>query len=173
MGAHLALHEWPSDVAIHEIPLHLFPFWVRICGLPPNKMKMNNAQTIANRLGNLLEIESSKEGKIGVKGYMGLRVDINIEDALPKGFIMKMKGVEDIWVHFRYERLPDLCFGMVTLGMSKNGATNKLIRWLTGTLWELLVLTDLGSEPHMKGIGFPRSVIQIPRTTSLRALCRR
>ncbi|KAK2997298.1 hypothetical protein RJ639_026296 [Escallonia herrerae] len=83
-----------------------------VCGLPPNKMTKNNAITIAKRIGTLLEIETSKEGKIGKKGYMRIKIEINIEAALPKGFAMKRSSMEDAWIEFRYERLPD---DMVTL----------------------------------------------------------
>ncbi|KAK3042161.1 hypothetical protein RJ639_001281 [Escallonia herrerae] len=90
--------------------------WLSANGYRMLQYTKSLSTSLLSRLGNLMEIERSKEGKIGVKGYMRLRVDINIEEALPKGFIMKRTGVKDIWVHFRYERLPDLCFGCGHLG---------------------------------------------------------
>ncbi|KAK3007532.1 hypothetical protein RJ639_013240 [Escallonia herrerae] len=84
MGANLVLQPWPPEAALYEVNLSTSPFWVRVCGLPPNKMTRNNAITIGARIGKLVEIETSKEGKIGGKGYMRLRIEIEIKKLYPK-----------------------------------------------------------------------------------------
>ncbi|KAK3013498.1 hypothetical protein RJ639_010317 [Escallonia herrerae] len=53
MGSHLVIKEWPQDVALHEVKLSSSPFWIRVCGLPPNRMTKNNATTIGNKIGEL------------------------------------------------------------------------------------------------------------------------
>ncbi|KAK3012315.1 hypothetical protein RJ639_012615 [Escallonia herrerae] len=110
MGAHMVIREWPLDFALQEVRLNKSPFWVRICGLPPNRMTKNNAITIAKRIGDLVQIEMSKNDRIGEKGFMRLRVEVDVELPLAKGFALKRDGNEDAWIQFRYERLPDFCF---------------------------------------------------------------
>ncbi|KAK3040502.1 hypothetical protein RJ639_028787 [Escallonia herrerae] len=44
------------------------------------------------------------------EGYMRIRIDMEIGKAIPKGFVLKREGAEELWIDFRYERLPDLCF---------------------------------------------------------------
>ncbi|KAK3039602.1 hypothetical protein RJ639_029301 [Escallonia herrerae] len=119
MGSHLVIKEWPQDVALHEVKLSSSPFWIRVCGLPPNRMTKNNATTIGNKIGELRQIDCSKEGKIGTTGCMRLQVEMDIEKPFPKGFAMKREGKEDAWISFRYERLPDFCFGCGHLGHVK------------------------------------------------------
>ncbi|KAK3031962.1 hypothetical protein RJ639_037123 [Escallonia herrerae] len=116
MGTHLILQPWPPDKTLQEVSLVYSPFWVRIYGLPPNKMTKKNAIIIGNRIGSLLEIEESKNGRIGEKGFMRLKVNINIEAAFPRGFALKREKENDTWIQFRYEKLPDFCFGCGHLG---------------------------------------------------------
>ncbi|KAK3040000.1 hypothetical protein RJ639_027190 [Escallonia herrerae] len=116
MGSHLALREWPPDVTLAEVDLSKSPFWVRVYRLPPNRMTTNNAITIGRRIGELQQIEISKDGRLGEKGFLRLRVKIDIEKPLPKGFAMRKEGKEDAWIQFRYERLPDFCFRCGCLG---------------------------------------------------------
>ncbi|KAK3032223.1 hypothetical protein RJ639_036153 [Escallonia herrerae] len=82
-------------------------------------MTQKNALNIGKRIGNLLEIKESKPGKIRERGFMRLKVELNIEDPSPKGFPMKREGSEDAWIQFRYERLPDFCFQCGHLGHVK------------------------------------------------------
>ncbi|KAK3040966.1 hypothetical protein RJ639_029076 [Escallonia herrerae] len=98
MGAHLALQPWPPDKTIHEVSLQYSPFWVRIYGLPPNKMTKKNAKIIGSRIENLLEIEEDSQGRIGGRGFMRLKVDVNIESNFPKGLILKREGDTESWV---------------------------------------------------------------------------
>ncbi|KAK3038525.1 hypothetical protein RJ639_029325 [Escallonia herrerae] len=122
MGSHLALREWPPDVSLVEVDLSKSPFWVRVYGLPPNRMTTNNAITIGRRIGDLQQIDSSKDGRLGEKGFLRLRVEIDIENPLPRGFATKREGREDAWIQFRYERLLDFCFRCGCLGHVRNGA---------------------------------------------------
>ncbi|KAK3013668.1 hypothetical protein RJ639_008539 [Escallonia herrerae] len=116
MGSHLAIREWPPDVALQEVNLTTSPFWVRVYGLPPNRMTSNNAVTIGKQIGGLVQIERSRNGNIRESGFMRLRVEIELEKPLPKGFALKREGKEDTWIQFRYERLPDFCFRCGFLG---------------------------------------------------------
>ncbi|KAK3021135.1 hypothetical protein RJ639_045908 [Escallonia herrerae] len=91
-------------------------------------MTMNNAITIAKRLGNLLETETSKEGKIEKRVYENQ----NIEGALPKGFALKRTGMEDTGFSSDTNVFLIYASDVVTLGMYRNGATELLTRWLIG-----------------------------------------
>ncbi|KAK3033681.1 hypothetical protein RJ639_034560 [Escallonia herrerae] len=116
MGTHLTLQPWPPDKSLQEVFLNKSPFWVIIYGLPPNKMTRKNAAIIGDIIGSLLEIEESMLGRIGEKGFMSLKIDIDIEKAFLKGFVLKREGDKDSWIQFRYEKLPNFCFGCGHLG---------------------------------------------------------
>ncbi|KAK2997646.1 LOW QUALITY PROTEIN: hypothetical protein RJ639_025609 [Escallonia herrerae] len=65
-------------------------------------------------MDDLLQIVSTKTGTIEERGFMRLRINMDIEKAFPKVFVMKREGAEDAWI--QYERLPDLCFNCGHLG---------------------------------------------------------
>ncbi|KAK3015982.1 hypothetical protein RJ639_006678 [Escallonia herrerae] len=89
MGSHLAIREWLPDVALQEVNLSTSPFWVRVYGLPPNRMTSNNAITIEKIIGVLLQVEHSRNCRIGEAAFMRLRVEIALEQPVPKGFALK------------------------------------------------------------------------------------
>ncbi|KAK3030809.1 hypothetical protein RJ639_037190 [Escallonia herrerae] len=133
MGSHLVIREWPQDVALHEVKLSTSPFCIRVCGLPPNRMTKNNTTTIGNKIGKLLQIDCSNEGKNGATSCMRLQVEIDIEKPFPKGFAIKREGKEYAWISFRYERLPKFCFGCGHLGHVKkwcNRTIDPSMEWI-------------------------------------------
>ncbi|KAK3014662.1 hypothetical protein RJ639_009557 [Escallonia herrerae] len=79
-------------------------------------MTKNNVITIGKRIGDLVQIEMSKNGRIGEKGFMRLRVEVDVELPLAKGFALKRYGNEDAWIQFRYEHLSDFCYRCGHLG---------------------------------------------------------
>jgi hypothetical protein len=55
-GSLILLKPWSPDLAIDEIHLHLYSFWVQVHGLPRQNMATVNSVIIAQRLGKILEV---------------------------------------------------------------------------------------------------------------------
>ncbi|KAK3002711.1 hypothetical protein RJ639_019199 [Escallonia herrerae] len=63
--------------------------------------------------------ESLRNRRIKIWENMRMKIELNIEEPLPKGVPMKCAGMEDTWIQFRYEWLPDFCFHCGHLGHVK------------------------------------------------------
>ncbi|KAK3037272.1 hypothetical protein RJ639_029684 [Escallonia herrerae] len=115
-GSHMVVRDWPPDLTLKEIDFNLSPFWVRICGLPPNQMTKLNAEKIAKKVGVLKEIDFTENGKISWLKFLWLRVEIDIRKPLFTGFNRSKDPLRMSWVQLQFERLPDFCFNCGRLG---------------------------------------------------------
>ncbi|KAK3005119.1 hypothetical protein RJ639_016509 [Escallonia herrerae] len=78
MSSHMVVRDWPPDLTLKEINFNLSPFWIRICGLPPNQMTKANATKITDNIGALLEVDFTANGKIAWCKYLRIRVKIDV-----------------------------------------------------------------------------------------------
>lgn len=56
-GFHMLVRDWPPGSSLHEINLKMSIFWVQIHGLPLEYMTNQNAEKIARKLGNFIQVE--------------------------------------------------------------------------------------------------------------------
>ncbi|KAK3013453.1 hypothetical protein RJ639_009371 [Escallonia herrerae] len=112
MNSHLVVLDWPTNLAIENISFDYSPFWIRIFGLPPNQMTKNNAEKIDRKIGKVLDIDFTSDGKISFR----IRVEINITQLLHSGFHKSKAANSQSWMNLRYEHLPDFCFNCGRLG---------------------------------------------------------
>ncbi|KAH7865785.1 hypothetical protein Vadar_011170 [Vaccinium darrowii] len=123
MNGPLVLIPLADGMIVSELKFNKCPFWVQIHGLPVEKMSRANAITIGNRLGSLLAVEAAPDGDCLSRGFLRIRVNINVEQPLPKGFWLKGKTVpsKDRWISFKFEKLPDFCYSCGRLGHDNKG----------------------------------------------------
>lgn len=108
-GFCLNLKHWKPEQRLEEIDLESMSVWVQIHGLTLDQMVENNARLIGQQIGSV--VETGKIEKDGIiRGFLRVRVDLNISDPLVKGTWVQSKGGSRIWAEFKYERLPSLCF---------------------------------------------------------------
>ncbi|KAK3016308.1 hypothetical protein RJ639_007628 [Escallonia herrerae] len=116
MSSHMVVRDWPPDLTMKEINFNFSPFWIRICGLPPNQMTKANVSKIADNIGALLEVDFTANGKIAWCKYLRIRVKIDVPKPIQTGFYITKEGSQKAWVQLQYERLPDFCFSCGRLG---------------------------------------------------------
>ncbi|KAK2997659.1 hypothetical protein RJ639_025883 [Escallonia herrerae] len=88
MSSHMVVRDWPPDLTLKEINFNLSPFWIRICGLPPNQMTKANATKIADNIGALLEVDFTANGKIAWCKYLRIRVKIDVRKPIQTDWVM-------------------------------------------------------------------------------------
>ncbi|KAK2989724.1 LOW QUALITY PROTEIN: hypothetical protein RJ640_030217 [Escallonia rubra] len=121
MSSHLVVRDWPSDRAIEELSFDYSPFWIRIFGLPPNQMMKINAEKIGAKIGKVLDIDFTSDGKISWNKFLRIQVELNITTPLHSGFHRSKATNTKSWISLRYERLPDFCFNCGRLGHVQRG----------------------------------------------------
>lgn len=118
MNNMLVLVPLTDGIVVSELSFNTSSFWIQIHGLPVEKLNRTNAEIIVKRLGKLLALEANPEGDCLTRGFLRVRVEINLEQPLSKGFWLKGKSEsgQDRWISFRFEKLPDFCYACGRLG---------------------------------------------------------
>ena len=83
-----------GDISPSSVSFQYSPFWIRVFNIPIKSMNTTIGNHIAKEIGILLVIDAPKSG-------------------LAWGPFLKM---EDVWVFFKYERLPTFCYRCGILG---------------------------------------------------------
>ncbi|KAH7851099.1 hypothetical protein Vadar_007269 [Vaccinium darrowii] len=124
----LVLKGLEDGMIVSEIDFSRCPIWVQIHGLPVDKMSCSNAEIIGRRFGKLLAIEVTGEGLLINRSFLRIKVEIDTNIPLPKGFWLRRNGVSnpDIWVSYKYEKLPDFCYWCGRIGHD-----NRVCRFVT------------------------------------------
>ncbi|KAI8571721.1 hypothetical protein RHMOL_Rhmol01G0141500 [Rhododendron molle] len=119
MNSLLILKPLENNMVVSEIQFQHYPFWVQIHGLPVEKMCRANSETIGKRFGKLIAIEVAPSTTLLSHSFLRVKVEINISQPLPKGFMLRRKTRRDLWISYVYERLPDFCYACGRIGHDK------------------------------------------------------
>ncbi|KAH7863670.1 hypothetical protein Vadar_020526 [Vaccinium darrowii] len=112
-----------DGMVVSELKFNICPFWIQIHGLPVEKLNRTNGEFIGKHLGNLLALEAAPDGFCLARGFLRVRVEINIEHPLPRGFWLRAKTEtsRDRWISFKFEKLSDYCYACGRLGHDNRG----------------------------------------------------
>ncbi|KAK2986148.1 hypothetical protein RJ640_026472 [Escallonia rubra] len=109
MGSHLVVRDWPTNLPIEDISFDSSPFWIRIFGLPPNQMTKNNSGKIGSKIGKVLDIDFTTDGKISWNKYLRIQVEINITQPLHSGFHRSKEVNSKSWMRLRLGHVQKGC----------------------------------------------------------------
>lgn len=123
MNSLLILKPLVEGLVVSRMDFSKCPIWVQIHGLPVEKMNRSNAITIGRRFGKLLAVEGSAGGLLLCRSFLRVKVEIDVNKALAKGFWLRRKkdSDEDLWISYRYEKLPDFCYACGRVGHDNRG----------------------------------------------------
>ncbi|KAH7858161.1 hypothetical protein Vadar_020707 [Vaccinium darrowii] len=112
-----------DGMVVSELNFNICPFWVQIHGLPVEKLNRANAEFIGKRMGKLKALEAAPDGFCLARGFLRIRVDINIEQPLPRGFWLRARtdSNRDRWISFKFEKLSDFCYACGRVGHDNRG----------------------------------------------------
>ncbi|KAF4365220.1 hypothetical protein G4B88_000379 [Cannabis sativa] len=102
---------WPSWLALSEVIFDKSPFWVRLSGIPPFYWNKTNLEELASKVSpnyKLPRYIDFERGSFGM-GIVRFRATIDIDKPLFSGFYMKREAIKDLWIQYKYEKLPKLC----------------------------------------------------------------
>jgi hypothetical protein len=106
-----------ADTSITEMECRWCSFWVQIHNLPVRRMSHEYASALGKAVGVVEQVAEDEEER-GREGCMRIRVKIDISKPLCRGRKATLTGGKEIWIPFKYERLPNFCYwcGMLTHG---------------------------------------------------------
>ncbi|KAL7222004.1 hypothetical protein ACSBR1_023845 [Camellia fascicularis] len=122
MGSLLVLQPLLLGKAVEDMEFKWSPFWVQVHGISVAKMTRQNGEIIGRRIGNLIGVEALHDGLLLNRSFLILRVDVDVTQPLPLGFILHQLGhkEEESWISYCYEKLSDFCYDCGRIGHDKS-----------------------------------------------------
>lgn len=103
-----------------NIDFYWATFWVQVHNLPLDRMFEENAQTIGNKLSQLVEIKYPSKGNLCWNSFLRLKVQFDTHEPFLCSFYLECNPNPDIWISFKYEKLQGFCYGCGRLGHPKS-----------------------------------------------------
>jgi hypothetical protein len=98
-----------EDEAIEEVEFRETSFWVQLHGLPVRRMNHEVANALGSSLG---KIDRVSEGEANAEGGMAMRIRVSMDVTKPlcRGRKTRIEKGREMWISFKYERLPNFCY---------------------------------------------------------------
>ena len=111
---HLVFKWFDFSVHTRNMRFTTTKFWVQLHGLPMNMMIPDTAIEIGETIGQVSVTKNAKEMVGGT--FLCVRVEVDISKPLCRGRKVGIIEDSEIWVAFKYEKLPNFCYwcGMVS-----------------------------------------------------------
>ena len=104
----MVLQCYDRDTDVKDMEFNRASFWVQVHDLLVRFRRRKVAEQICEAAGkiNALTDDSDSEGD----NFMRVRVSVDITQPLCRGRVISLDNGKDLWVSFKYERLPNLCY---------------------------------------------------------------
>nr|POE71106.1 hypothetical protein CFP56_27111 [Quercus suber] len=111
----ILLKHFNGDISPSSVSFQYSPFWIRFFNIPIKRMNTTVGNRIAKEIGILLVIDTPKSG-LAWGPFLRIQVDIDITKPLMREKMIRIEEMEDVWVFFKYERLPTFFYRCGILG---------------------------------------------------------
>ncbi|XP_050289951.1 uncharacterized protein LOC126728125 [Quercus robur] len=104
----VAMQRYDNDRPLEDIKYDRTTFWVQVHGLPLRYMTIEAAEKICGGVGEVIKQSDSKVYDGG--HFIRVKVSVDITMPLCRGRLISLKDDKQVWVSFKYERLPNICY---------------------------------------------------------------
>ncbi|KAJ4848992.1 hypothetical protein Tsubulata_009677 [Turnera subulata] len=116
-GFLFCLKDWLVTVSLADLNFDVVPMWIKVQGLTPNLMTRSRASKIVSHLFmGVEEIALPVDNSPHWGDSFKMKVQVNLLNPLPTGFMNKKKGDEADWISFHYDNLGDYCYYCARVG---------------------------------------------------------
>ena len=103
----MVLQSYDKDTPVEELKFNYTSFWVQVHDIPVRFMNQKVAAGICSQVGTVIK-KPEAEGEGG--SFMRIRVRVDITIPLSQGRRVSLGQGKEIWVSFKYECLPNICY---------------------------------------------------------------
>ncbi|XP_042939572.1 uncharacterized protein LOC122274614 [Carya illinoinensis] len=118
----ICLQVFDGSMSINEVPFNKEEFWIQAFNLPFDFMNQDFGYQLGSSIGRVLKVHADNRG-IGWGRFLRLRVEVDITKPLLRGLFLTVES-KKMWVPFKYERLPSLCFKCGVIKHSQASCTS-------------------------------------------------
>ena len=104
----MVLQRYGKDSIVEELSFNLTHFWVQVHGIPLGYMNPTVAAGLCETVGKV--INHPKRPIEDGGGFMRVWVLVDVSQPLCRGRVICLEDGKELWVSFKYERLPNLCY---------------------------------------------------------------
>nr|XP_023874461.1 uncharacterized protein LOC111987005 [Quercus suber] len=104
----VVLQRYDRNSPIEELSFDKASFWVQVHNMPIRYRTKSVAEDICESIGLVHRSDKNSEG--GGGSFMRVRVTLNVYQPLCRGHVIKLEEGGKVWVNFKYERLPNICY---------------------------------------------------------------
>ena len=104
----MVLERYNKNNSVEELQFIRTTFWVQVHGLPINFMNVRVAEKIYDVLGKVIPSTNTHENEGG--NFIRIRVSMDVTIPLCRGRLVLVGRDKEVWVSFKYERLPNICY---------------------------------------------------------------
>ncbi|KAF4373715.1 hypothetical protein G4B88_030058 [Cannabis sativa] len=108
-GALLVIMPWPAWLSPSEVKFDKTPLWVTIDRIPPFYWNLSNLKELATKASPVFDLPLGIEDVVGMSS-LRFRATIELNKPIFSGFYLRRQRLPDLWIQYKYERLPKLCF---------------------------------------------------------------
>ena len=104
----MILQRYEKDIDLCDMNFNMVNFWIQVHDIPVRFRTQKVAEKIYEAIGTM----SRPEGNIEVEGdgFVRVRVMVDISKPLCPGRVISLESGRELWVSFKYECLPNLCY---------------------------------------------------------------
>ena len=104
----VVLHRLDTAVLVHEVSFNLVSLWVQVHDIPVSYLNREVAEELCEAIG--VVDRNSKDEEVDGGSFIRVRVRVDISVPLCRGRLLSIEDEEELWVSFKYERLPNICY---------------------------------------------------------------
>jgi hypothetical protein len=105
----VVLEKLEGDTPITSLRLEETPLWIQIHNLPIRRLSAETGSLVGATIGRVLKVTDPEEAYGGVN-WLRVKVMVDVEQPLCQGRKINFDGINEVWVSFLYERLPNFCY---------------------------------------------------------------
>ena len=121
----LALKEFDGSTPAAQVQFTHSWIWVQLHGIPLYYMTRETGERVGGTIGMVKEVDVPENG-VGWGNALRVRLYLDFTQPIPRGRLISFTTIGQMWVSFKYERLPWICFHCGLIGHLERDCIAKL-----------------------------------------------